>query len=52
MLETRPQPQYQVIAERALQLRQLGMSDLAIARALGINDKTVAKSIRWVLIGT
>jgi hypothetical protein len=40
---------YQSIAERALRLRRLGMSDSSIARSLGVNDKTVAKSIRWIL---
>jgi len=34
------------IAEKAGQLHELGMSDRAIARALGVTDKTVAKSLR------
>lgn len=40
---------YQSIAEKALQLKQLGMSACAIARALSVTDKTVAKAIRWGL---
>jgi biotin operon repressor len=33
------------IGEKAMQLRDLKMSDKAIARALGVSDKTVAKAI-------
>jgi len=39
-------PVYVRIAEKAKQLRQLGMSDRAIGRALGVSDKTVAKGLR------
>jgi biotin operon repressor len=38
-------PVYVEIAEKAMQLRDLTMSDKAIARALGVSDKTVAKGI-------
>jgi hypothetical protein len=38
---------YQQIAPKAVQLQQLGMSDSAIAKRLGITDKTVAKAIAW-----
>jgi len=38
-------PVYLQIAERAMQLHGLRMSDKAIARALGVSDKTVAKAI-------
>lgn len=34
------------IAEKAKQLRELGMSARAIARALEVSDKTVAKALR------
>ena len=37
-------PVYLRIADKAKHLSQLGMSDRAIARALGVSDKTVAKS--------
>ncbi len=37
---------YQDIAEKALHLRQLGMSASAIAQALHVSDKTVAKAIQ------
>ena len=33
------------IGEKAKHLRELGMSDKAIARALRVSDKTVAKAI-------
>jgi hypothetical protein len=33
------------IAEKAKHLHELGMSDRAIARAVGVSDKTVAKSV-------
>ncbi len=41
-------PVYQQIAPKAFQLQQIGMSNLAIARRLGVNDKTVAKAIAWL----
>lgn len=37
---------YQQIAPKALELRCFGLSDAAIARALGVSDKTVAKAVR------
>ena len=42
-------PLYQGIARKALQLHELGFSASAIARNLGVNDKTAAKSIKWIL---
>ena len=41
-------PIYQRIAPKAVQLQQLGMSDSAIARGLGVTDKTVTKAIEWL----
>jgi predicted transcriptional regulator len=41
---------YQVIATRAAPLKQLGMSASAIARRLGVTDKTVAKALRFATI--
>jgi CRP-like cAMP-binding protein len=38
-------PVYLGIAEKAQRLRALGMSDRAIAHALGVTDKTVSKAI-------
>jgi integrase len=38
---------YQRVAARAVTLHRLGMSVLAIARDVGVSDKTVAKAIRW-----
>jgi hypothetical protein len=37
---------YRRIAAKARQLRELGMSDRAIARSLGVSGKTIAKAIR------
>ena len=39
-------PVYLRIAEKAKHVRDLGMSDSAIARALGVSDKTVTKALR------
>ena len=39
-------PPYRRIAAEVNHLRQLGMSNAAIARHLGVDDKTVAKAIR------
>jgi hypothetical protein len=39
-------PVYLEIGEKAAHLRELGMSDRAIARSLCVDDKTVAKSLR------
>jgi transposase len=38
-------PVYLRIATKAKHLRQLGMSDKAIARQLRVSDKTVAKAV-------
>jgi hypothetical protein len=48
ILDTCNAPVYQQIAPKALQLQQLGMSSSAIAKRLGITDKTVAKAIAWL----
>ena len=51
ILETEPSPLDQQIAPKALHLRHLKMSLSCIVRKLGVDDKTVAKSIRraWIL---
>jgi orotate phosphoribosyltransferase-like protein len=38
-------PVYLEIGEKAAHLREFGMSDKAIARALNVSEKTVAKAI-------
>jgi hypothetical protein len=48
LVDTVHLPVYQEIARNALQLRQLGMSDRAIAARLGVTDKTVAKAVIWL----
>jgi hypothetical protein len=40
-------PVYLTIADDAKHLHELGMSDRAIARAVGVSDKTVAKACRY-----
>jgi len=47
ILDTAPAPVYQQIAPNAFQLQQLAMNDSAIAKRLGVTDKTVAKAIAW-----
>ncbi len=49
LLETAPPPPYQRIAARARQLSRLGLSNVQIARALGVTDKTVAQAVKWEL---
>jgi hypothetical protein len=39
------EPIYLQIADKAKHLRDLGMNDKAIARVLGVSDKTAAKSL-------
>jgi transposase len=48
LLETAQSPVYQRIAKKALQLRELGLSDRVIAARFGVTDKTVTKGIRWL----
>lgn len=42
-----PPPLYQRVADRAQQLRDLGMGTTAIARALGVDRKTICRSLSW-----
>lgn len=45
-------PIYLEIGAKAAHLHELGMSDRAIARAIGVSDKTVAKSLSPIASGT
>jgi len=45
ILDTDAPPIYQQIAFKAFQLQQLGLSNSAIVRRLGVTDKTVNKAI-------
>lgn len=45
--QTRPPVPYQQIAERAALLRDLGMSNRAIARSLPVSHWLVARAIAW-----
>ncbi len=46
LTETRPPFKYQQIAEKTSILGRLGLSASAIARRLGVTDKTVTKALR------
>ena len=48
IVETADSPAFQRIAAKAKHLRELGMSDRAIAVAVGVSDKTVSKAIDWL----
>jgi len=47
LLETTPRPAYQRIAAEAGRLRTLELPISKIAVALGVADKTVAKTLAW-----
>ena len=47
ILDTGAIPIYQQIAPKAFQMKQLSMSNSAIARRLGVTDKTVTKAVAW-----
>jgi hypothetical protein len=51
LLDTDAPPIYQQIAPKAFQLQQVGMSSVAIAKRLGVTDKTVAKAVAWLWRG-
>ena len=48
LFQTAESPVYRRIADRALQLRQLGLTPAVIARYLGVSDKTATKAIAWI----
>ena len=48
LLGSEERPLYQEVARKALHLRELGMSYCTIGRRLDVDDKTVAKAIRWL----
>lgn len=48
LLETETRRLYQRMARKALHLRELGMSYCAIAKRLEVDDKAVAKAVRWL----
>jgi hypothetical protein len=49
LIETGEPPKYQQIAVRALQLKQLALSNEAIARCIDVDGKTVAKALKWIM---
>jgi hypothetical protein len=49
ILDAGAAPIYQQIAPKALLLQQLWLSNLAIAKRLGVTDKTAAKAVSWLL---
>ncbi len=48
IVETKDAFVYLQIGEKAAELRRLGMSACAIARALSVTDKTVTKALRHI----
>jgi hypothetical protein len=52
ILDTEEPPLFRRIAPEASHLRQLGLSCAAVARHLGVDDKTVAKAMRLATKGT
>ena len=42
------QPLYQRIAAKALHLHELGLSNVRIAKQLGVDDKTIARALLWL----
>ncbi len=48
ILDTDAAPAYQQIVPKVVRLRQLGPSNLVIAKRLRITDKTAAKSVAWL----
>jgi hypothetical protein len=49
IVDTGSTPVFLRIAAKAAHLRELGMSDRAIARTLGVTDKTVSKAIATLI---
>ena len=49
ILEVDEAPIYQQIAIRACHLEEPGMSRAAIARRLGVDWKTVARALEWIV---
>ncbi len=48
ILEIKPPPVYQRIAQKAKQLHELGMNQSEIGRRLGIDRWTVGKALCWL----
>lgn len=46
LVDAAPPPVYQQIVGKVEHLHELGMSNRAIARAIGVDDKTVAKALK------
>lgn len=47
LLDTSPAPTYERFADKAVHLNELGLSNAAIARRMGVTANTVAKAITW-----
>ena len=48
ILEIKPPPVYQRIAEKAKHLQELGMTQAEIGRRIGVDRWTVGKAFRWL----
>lgn len=51
LLEVEEPLLYQVIAEKASHLQQLGMNIHTISKHLKVDDRTVKKALRWLANG-
>jgi hypothetical protein len=51
LLEAETAPRYQQIAKKVLHLNQLGLTNEAIVRHIGVDGKTVAKALSWIRNG-
>jgi hypothetical protein len=51
LIHPKPPPLYQTIGSKAVHLWELGLTNAAIARRLGVTGKTVAKAIAWTRDG-
>lgn len=49
LVEAKEPFKYQQIAEKAVHLNQMALSKETIARHLGVDGKTVAKALSWIL---
>jgi hypothetical protein len=48
IMDVPEEPLYQQIAKKVAHLHRLGLTILRIGRHLNVDDKTIAKSLRWV----
>lgn len=52
LLDGRPVPLYQQVANRARRLKELGMSNRTIGRVLGVRHGVIAMALDWTSSGS